>query len=383
MKVAHLCTVDSSLRYLLLPQLEATLSLGHETLGISAPGGDVPFLESRGVRHVALTASTRERSLAADLRTAWQLSRILRKERPDLLHTHNPKPGVYGRVLGRLLRVPIVINTVHGLYATETDRLGKRMFVYLLEAIASRFSDLELVQSAEDVATIKRLGLAPREKVCHLGNGVDLTRFAPGIDRSVREAKRTELGVDQEAVVVGCIARLVAEKGIPELVEAYEMRTQDYELMIVGPPDPSKEDALDERAIRAAERSGVRFLGHRSDVESLYRVFDVFVMPSHREGFPRAAMEAAASGLPLILTDVRGCREVVDDGVNGVLVPVRDPVALSAAIDELVKNPGVRTEMGSAGSLRASRRFDERDVVAKVLSAYREVAERKGLTFDA
>lgn len=375
--------MDSSLRYLLLPQLEGTLSFGHETLGLSAPGADVPFLESRGIRHVALTASTRQRSLAADLRAAWQLARILHRERPDVLHTHNPKPGVYGRILGRLLGVPIVLNTVHGIYATETDRLVRRTFVYLLEAIASRFSDLELVQSAEDVETIRRLGLAPRDRVRHLGNGIDLTRFATTMNDSARQAKRAELGLDSSAVVVGCIARLVAEKGIPELVKAYELRTHDYELLIVGPPDPSKEDALDEGEIRAAEKSGVRFLGHRSDVESLYQVFDLFVLPSHREGFPRAAMEAAASGLPLVLTDVRGCREVVEDGVNGLLVPVRDPVALSAAVDDLVKNPDVRAEMGRAGSVKACREFDETDVVAKVLSAYRELAERKGLTFDA
>ncbi len=383
MKIAHLCTVDSSLRYLLLPQLEISLARGDEVLGISAPGPDVAFLQSRGIRHVALDASTRHRSLVADVKAAWQLACVLRREKPDVLHTHNPKPGVYGRILGRLLGVPIVINTVHGMYATETDRALKRVLVYLLEAVASRFSDLELVQSAEDVETIKRLRLASADKVRHLGNGVDLARFAGERNDSSLRSKRAELGLNAQTVVVGCVARLVAEKGIPELVAAYEMRTQDYELLIVGPADPSKDDAFDEGQIQAAERSGVRFLGHRSDLESLYHTFDLFVLPSHREGFPRAAMEAAASGLPLVLTDVRGCREVVDNGVNGVLVPVRDPAALSAAIDGLVKNPDVRAEMSRAGSFKATRQFDERDVVAKVLSSYREVAERKGLGFNA
>ncbi|HJQ91903.1 MAG TPA: glycosyltransferase family 4 protein [Acidimicrobiia bacterium] len=375
--------MDSSLRYLLLPQLEASLAHGHETLGISAPGPDVPFLSARGIRHIPLPASTRRFSLLADLRSVWQLVRILRNERLDVLHTHNPKPGLYGRIVGRLLGVPIVINTVHGLYATETDRLAKRLVVYLLEAVASRFSDLELIQSAEDVATIKRLRLASRDKVRYLGNGVDLDRFVGEPDETMRQAKRRELGLDSSAVVVGCVARLVAEKGIHELVEAYKMRTQDYELVVVGPPDPSKEDAIDRSKLEAAERSGVRFLGHRDDVDELYLAFDIFVLPSYREGFPRAAMEAAASGLPLVVTDVRGCREVVEDGVNGTLVPARDPGALATAVDSLVKNPDLRNEMGRSGARRARQHFDERDVVERVLLAYLEVAGRKGLNLDA
>ena len=382
MKVAHLCTVDSSLRYLLLPQLEGSRAQGDETLGISAPGPDVAFLEARGIRHVPLRASTRKRSLVSDVRAAWELIHILRTERPDVLHTHNPKPGVYGRILGRLLGVPIVVNTVHGLYATESDPFWKRALVYLLEALASRFSDLELIQSAEDVQTIRRLRLVAPDKVQYLGNGVDLVRFSNHVDVNSRGAKRSELCLDLEAVVVGCVARLVAEKGIPELIAAYDMRSQDYELVIVGPPDPSKEDALTQEDIETAERSGVRFLGHREDVEMLYLVFDLFVLPSHREGFPRAAMEAAASGLPLIVTDVRGCREVVDPGVNGILVPRQDPAALAAGLDKLVADPQMRAEMGEAGRRKARRDFDEHEVVAKVLAAYGEVSERKGLTFN-
>ena len=380
MKVAHLCTVASSLRYLLLPQLEGSLAVGDEAIGISAPGSDVAFLESRGIRHVPLPASTRRRSLLSDLRAAWQLVKILRTERLDVLHTHNPKPSLYGRVLGRLLGVPIVINTVHGLYATETDRLLKRVLVYVLEGLASRFSDLELVQSAEDARTIRRLRLASPTKVRHLGNGVDLRRFSSESSQGSRLSKRSELGLEPNAVVVGCVARLVAEKGIPELIAAYSMRNQDYQLIIVGPADPSKTDALSHEEILAAEALDVRFLGHRHDVDELYRAFDVFVLPSHREGFPRAAMEAAASGLPLVLSDVRGCREVVEPGSNGILVPKQEPIALAAAIDELVADPGLRAGMGAAGRRKAERDFDEVAIVDKVLSAYREIADLKGLT---
>ncbi|MFQ5515949.1 MAG: glycosyltransferase, partial [Acidimicrobiia bacterium] len=142
MRVAHLTTVDLSLRYLVMPQLTAIVDAGGEVIGISAAGPHVPELEAAGIRHLPLPGSTRGFNPMADVKAAWSLWRILRQLRPDVLHTHNPKPGVYGRIVGRIAGVPVVINTVHGLYATPDDRWPKRLVVYLLEAIASRFSDV-------------------------------------------------------------------------------------------------------------------------------------------------------------------------------------------------------------------------------------------------
>ncbi len=377
--VAHLCTVDSSLRYLLLPQLRAIRDLQGEAIGISGPGPDVEFLASEGIRHIALTASTRERSLLSDLRASIQLWKVLRRERPDVLHTHNPKPGLYGRVVGRLSGIPVVVNTVHGLYATEDDSIWKRSVVYVLEFLAGIFSDLELVQSSEDVDTIRRLRLARSSKVEHLGNGIDLQRFEPNGSDDRRRHIRHEVGLPPDAVVVGCVARLVAEKGIPELIDAWQSRTTDYQLVVVGPEDPSKHDALDPALLAQATDEGVVFLGHRDDIDELYQAFDVFVLPSHREGFPRAAMEAAASGLPLVATDVRGCREVVDDGENGLLVPKRDAPALASAIETLVDDRELRRRMGAVGRAKAVEDFDEAEVVRKVLSGYLRVAREKGV----
>lgn len=378
MKIAHLTTVDMSLRYLLLPQLDAALAHG-EVIGISAPGPHVAELESRGIRHVPLEASTRGINLTADIRSAWQLWIALRRERPDILHTHNPKPGVYGRVLGRLAGVPIVVNTVHGLYATPESKLWKRAIVYGLEMIASRFSDAELVQNPEDLELMMQRHIAPRRKLRLLGNGVDLSRFNPERSLSSREDKRKELGVGVDEVVVGFVGRLVAEKGLPELVQAASMSPPSVRFVVVGPGDPDKADSLDSATIRQGEEAGVLFLGMRHDVEDLYGAFDIFALPSHREGYPRAAMEAAASGLPVIATDIRGCREVVADGVNGVLVPVNDPERLSNAIEFLAGDLGLREQMGLASADRARALFDEDRVVEIVMQTYRNVAARKGI----
>ncbi len=319
-------------------------------------------------------------NLFADLRAARELWRILKTHEIDILHTHNPKPGIYGRIVGRLAGVPIVVNTVHGLYATEDDSFLKRAVVYVLEAVAARFSDAELAQNIEDVELMERLRITVPKKMELLGNGVDLTRFDRSrVGEEPRRRLRAEWGVDDHTIVVGIVGRLVAEKGYPELFEAMEGLGDGYRLVVAGPDDPSKSDALPRQIVHQAEAAGVRLLGLRDDVDDLYSAFDVFVLPSHREGFPRAAMEAAAMGLPVVATDIRGCRQVVDEGHNGHLVPVRDPQALSSALRRLGDDQEWRLQAGKASREKARREFDEDRVVAIVMDTYRRVARAKGL----
>jgi glycosyltransferase involved in cell wall biosynthesis len=380
-RVAHLTTVASSLRYLLLPQLRAVRDLpaGAESIGISADGDDVEVLDSEGIGHIALGSSTRSMNPLADLKAARELWQILRREQIDVLHTHNPKPGLYGRVVGRLAGVPVVVNTNHGLYATEDDRRLKRTIVLALEWLAARFSDAELLQSPEDFELLTRKRVYPRKRSTLLGNGISLDRFRPGaVAPEVRAARRAEIGADDDTVVVGMVGRLVVEKGYRELFAAARALGPGYKVVAIGPDDPEKADAMDRAEVAAAEAAGVVFLGQRDDVEALYAAMDVFVLPSYREGFPRAAMEAAASGLPIVATDVRGCRQVVDDEVTGLLVPVRDAQALTDAILVLGKDPSLRSTMGKAAVERSIDEFDERRVVRIVLDTYREVAARKG-----
>ena len=383
MKVAHLTTVDLSLRYLVFPQLLAIRDAGWEAIGISADGPWVPELESAGIRHISLASSTRGINPLADLKASAELWQILRKERFDVLHTHNPKPGLYGRVLGRLAGVPVVVNTVHGLYATPDDPRWKRGIVYGLEAVASRFSDAELVQSAEDVELLGRLRIIPRVKLHHLGNGIDLARFDPSrFDRTKRAEIRQELGVGVDQILIGSVGRLVVEKGYPELFEAVGRLSDRYMLVCIGPEDPEKADALPPSLVDQAKESGVQFLGMRNDVDRLYAAMDLFVLASHREGFPRSAMEAAAMGLPIVATNIRGCREVVEDGVNGLLVPVRQPEALHTAILELGGDAGLRRRLGIRGRAVAAERFDGSKVVDMVMETYRSVAGQKSVLFD-
>jgi glycosyltransferase involved in cell wall biosynthesis len=267
-----------------------------------------------------------------------------------------------------------VVNTVHGLYALPSDRFAKRVVVYGLERLAAACSDAELVQNPEDLPVLERIGV-PRHKLTLLGNGIDLDRFDPDRADSTRiAALRRELGIEPDDVVCGTVGRLVAEKGYRELFEAataLRERIPRLRFLVVGPSDPAKRDALTDADLRRAEASAhIQFLGERDDVEDLYALMDLFVLASHREGWPRSAMEAAAMGVPVIATDVRGCRQVVDDGITGVLTPVRDPYALAQAIESLATDPGRRARLGASARHKARRDFDQQRVIETTLGVY-------------
>jgi glycosyltransferase involved in cell wall biosynthesis len=371
--VLHLTTVDLSLAKLLLPQLIAFREAGYDVVGVSAPGPYVGELLSAGVRHVPLERSTRSADLRSDLAAASEFVRICRRLRPAIVHTHNPKPGVYGRLGARAANVPVVVNTVHGLYAQPGDPFLRRAAVYGLERLAATCSDAELLQNPEDLPVLRRLGI-PAERLRLLGNGIDLRRFDPARHAGARRPVREEFGIADDEVVVGLVGRLVAEKGYREVFAAAR-RLRDARpharFVVVGPPDLDKSDAITRAELdRAEEEAGVRFLGMREDVERLYPAMDLYVLASHREGFPRSAMEAAAMGLPVIATDIRGCRQVVDHGRTGLLVPPRDPAALADAIGQLVDDPSRREAMGRVGQARALAEFDDRQQVRTTLEVY-------------
>jgi glycosyltransferase involved in cell wall biosynthesis len=357
-RLVHVTTSDISLALLLGPQLEAFAAAGMEVIGASATGPFVEQLEQRGITHVPLHHATRSVSPGHDLLALVELERLFRRLRPDIVHTHNPKPGLYGRLAARAAGVPGIVNTVHGLYAAPEDPWARKAVVYALERIASACSQVELVQNPEDVATLRRLGV-PAAKLELLGNGVDLDRFRPRRSASEVEKARRALGVDGAGIVVGTVGRLVWQKGFRELfAAARHLRTIRPEVIfvIVGPEDDAKGDALDADDIAAAESIG-----------------NVFVLPSYREGFPRSAMEAAASGVPVIATDIRGCRQAVDHGITGLLVPLGDVNALVVAIADLAVAPSIRLAMSSEARRKAEADFDDQAVIRKTLDAYRRL----------
>ncbi len=380
-RLVHVTTTDMSLELLLGPQLSAFRDAGYEVIGASAPGRYVPALTARGIRHVPLQHATRSMAPHRDVAAFAELRSLFRSLRPDIVHTHNPKPGVYGRLAARTARVPAIVNTVHGLYATRDDGRGKRAVVYSLERIAATASHAELVQNPEDIPVLRRLGI-PAAKLTVLGNGVDLTRFRPGrLDAVRRTELRAEWGAGPDDVVCGAVGRLVWEKGYRELFDAAARlrdRVPNLRFVVVGGLDEAKTDQLGASDLAAVEhRAAITFLGLRDDVEDLYGAMDLYVLASHREGYPRSAMEAAATGLPVIATDIRGCRQVVEPGRTGLLVPPRNAPALAEAVAMLATDAGLRARMGAAALEKARREFDDRRPIEITLETYDRLLARR------
>ncbi len=378
-RLVHLTTTDMSLDWLLGPQLCAFADAGYEVIGMSAAGAHVANLAEMGIAHVPVPAFTRSNNPLHDVRAFWQLIGLLRRVRPDILHTHNPKPGILGRIAGWLTRVPLVVNTQHGLYAQPTDRRRRRWPVYSAERIAAAFSDAELVQSPEDVETLVNVLRVPSARVTWLGNGIDLQRFSPdAVPDGTREQLRDDWGIAHGEVVCGVVGRLVREKGIGEVLEAAHMLRSSgspARFVIIGPADSDKADAISPAAISQAAADGVVFAGQRTDMPECYAAMDIFVTASWREGFPRAAMEAAAMGLPTVATDIRGNRQVVADGATGVLVPVRDSAALAAAVAAVCASDEFdRRQI----TLMARKLFDQRRLIDITLATYRKLAGSAG-----
>lgn len=381
-RIAHIATVDLTHRFMLIGQLRRLRDEGFDVTAISAPGPYTAELEAEGIRHVPWRRASRSWGLTGDLRALVELVRILRVGRFDVVHTHNPKPGVMGRPAARLAGVPVVVNTVHGYYATPEDRISKRAVVLGLERFAALFSDLELFQSEEDLDWARRRRVVRIGRSRHLGNGTDLSRFdTTAVSNHRLDALRGELGLRPDELVVGTVGRMVAEKGYREFfTAAHRIRSRfpNVRFLVVGPADADKGDALGDDELVAASQDVV-FAGFRTDMPELLALMDIFVLASWREGVPRSALEAAVMGRPLILTDIRGCREVARWGSAGMLVPPRDPDRLTAAIERLVRDPELRASLSASAAEDAAGRFDERRVVETVVQSYRTLLTRKGL----
>lgn len=384
LRVAHITTVDMSLRYLLLDQMHSIQQVGYEVIGVSSPGPDVPIIEAGGIRHIAIPM-TRSFTPISDLISLFRLYRMMRRERFTIVHTHNPKPGLLGQLAARMAGVPIVINTLHGFYFHEQMHPIWRHFYIVMEKIAARCSDVILSQNQEDIKAAVREGICSPDKIKYLGNGVDLQRFARHrVDTDLLERKRGEFGLPPRTPVVGFVGRLVAEKGLVELLQAAKLVKEcipTVRFLIIGPTDSEKPDAL---TPQIAAQYGVAdvctFTGMRQDMPELYALMDIFVLPSHREGLPRSPMEASAMGVPCIVTDIRGCREVVEHSRNGLRVPLGDALALSAAIMELLRDPGKAKRMGDEGRRLAEERFDQRATFEKIKAEYARLLLGKGYT---
>ena len=376
LRIAQVATTDVSIRLLLLDQIKALEADGHEVVAVCAPGPGVESIRSAGVT-VHTVPMEREIAPLDDIRSVAALVRCFRQHKFDVVHTHTPKAGLIGPIAARLARVPQVVHTVHGLlFHDRMTRLRQTIF-WVPEKITATLCDRLLSQSREDMERAVQSRLCDWKKIAYLGNGIDVARFAPPA-RYDRDEKLREVGLQASDFVVGSVGRLVKEKGFMELfaaAEALTARCPQIKFVVIGPREADQDDALDSRYMDALQRRGVvRFVNWCEDMNQWYAAMDIFVLPSHREGIPRACMEAASMMRPVVASDIRGCREVVLNGDTGLLVPPRDVPRLVQAIETLHNRRELAARMGERARQHIINNFNSKDVCGRLCEFYAQLA---------
>ena len=345
---------------------------GRDPLLLSPPGPYGKALQELGFRWRPVPMARRSLNPLRELALLWWLIRLFRNERPALVHGFTIKSAVYGSVAARLAGVPARISAVAGMgYVFTSNDLKARLLRPLVRsllrvALGGRGSRL-ILQNEDDVALFKHASLIDSAHVRLIrGSGVDCSRFT----------ERTRYDRERPVRVL-LPARLLWDKGIAEFVDAARrLRSagDDIEFLLAGLPDPGNPAAVPEATVQEWVAEGtIQWLGHVNDMPSLFSTVDIVALPSYREGLPKGLIEAAASGLALVAADVPGCREVIKDGEDGLLVPARNATALATAINRLHRDPALRRRLGAAARRKALSEFDERIVIGETLAVYQEL----------
>ncbi|MCL6618298.1 MAG: glycosyltransferase family 4 protein [Thermomonas hydrothermalis] len=353
----------------------ALRNAGHDVLLISPDGPYGEKLRGLGVRWQPVPMERRSLNPLRELALLWYLVRLLRREQPDLVHGFTIKCAVYGALAARLAGVPARVSAVAGLgYVFISDSFLARSLrplvrVLLKVALGGRNARL-ILQNPDDVALFQRAELVDPSRIRLIpGSGVDTIRFAPDPERMPGPRIRVLLA-----------ARLLWDKGLAEYVQAARLlhaRQVPVELLLAGDPDPGNPAAVPEAEVHGWVNQGLlQWLGHVDDMPALFRSVDIVSLPSYREGLPKSLIEAGACGCALIATQVPGCQDVICHGVDGLLVPPRDGVALADAIERLVQDGQLRARLAVAAREKALALFDERIVIARTLDVYHELLGR-------
>jgi len=355
-----------------LPVAVAAQAAGLE-VHVAAPfdAGPVETIAAHGFHYHDLPLERGGRNPLAELRLLARFFALIRRLRPALVHHVAMKPVIYGGLASRLLRVPAVVHAITGLgFLFIRDdppaRLIRRLIIPLYRFALGHPNGRVIFQNPDDLALFLAQRLVdPADVVMIRGCGVDLQQYAPA-------------PAPAGPPIVLFPARIIGDKGVHEFVSAasaLKAAGAEARFVLAGRRDPANPTDVPEATIRQWQADGiVEWWGYREDMPSVLAQAAVVCMPSYREGLPRVLIEAAACGVAIVTTDVPGCREVVDDGRTGLLVPLRDGPATAAAIGRLLADPELRAQMAAAGRAKAEREFSVEQFVADTLATYAQVA---------
>jgi glycosyltransferase involved in cell wall biosynthesis len=353
---------------------KAARAQGAEVVLVSPPGPYGEKLRAEGFRWLPVPMARRSLNPMREAFVLFALWRLYRRERPDIAHHFTTKCVVYGGLAAKSVGTRGVVGAVTGMgYVFSSQELLARilrpMVCSLLRFATGGRKTRLIVQNPDDRRAVVDGRLIATSQVRLIaGSGVDTQRYRP---------RPGALCASGRATVILFAARLLWDKGVGEFVAAARaLRAEglNVQFLVAGEPDPGNPSSVSDEQLAAwREERSVTLLGHVQDMPALMATADMVVLPSsYREGVPRSLIEAAAAGLPIVTTDTPGCREVVENGVNGILVPMRDSAALAAAISKIVLDPALAACMGVASRRKVLAQFDERIVLTATLAVYQE-----------
>lgn len=355
----------------LIPELK---EMGYDVVAVSSDGPELQKVIEAGGR-VETVEMERHISLFKDLKSLWKMIRLFRRERPDIVHSMTPKAGLICMLAGWVTRVPVRIHMFTGLVFPTSKGLKRRVLMatdWLTCACATH-----VLPEGEGVKNdLLNNGITKKPiKVLGYGNcrGIDLERF----NTELPEIKTGASKIRKDGITTFItIGRLVGDKGINELIEAFVKLNKEFSdtrLVLVGGKEQNLDPLKAETLKEIESNPAIEAVGQQSDVRPWLLASDVFVLPSYREGFPNVVIEAGAMGLPSIVTDINGSREIIIDGQNGIVVPSKDSEALYKAMKECLEDKDKVRKMAKASRPMIASRYEQSFVRKCLLDFYEEI----------
>lgn len=380
-KLIRITTVPISHRVLLKGQHRFMSQNGYEVIAVSAT--DAQELEAvakdEGISIQAIEM-TRAMTPIKDLKALWQFYRFCKKERPAIVHSHTPKAGIIGMLGAKLAGVPVRLHTVAGLPLMEATGM-KRKVLDFVEKLTYSAATKVYPNSKKLKEFILEHHYAPSEKLKVIANGssngINTTHFSPDQISTIQNQQlKASLGIKSEDFVFVFVGRLVGDKGMNELIAAFKkLKSNEFKqqpkLLLVGrfeaELDPLNEETLQE----INNNDAIISVGFQKDVRPYFAIADCLAFPSYREGFPNVVMQAGAMGLPSIVSNINGCNEIIIEGENGLIIPVKDSEALYEAMLKMIQNVDLfeKLKLNSRGLITS--RFEQGVVWAAILEEYR------------
>jgi glycosyltransferase involved in cell wall biosynthesis len=375
-KLIRITTVPLSLEKLLEGQLSFMQQFFEVTAVSSGKEQLLAFGKQEGIATFYLPL-TRKIAPFNDLRSFWKLYRFLKREKPQIVHSHTPKAGIVGMLAAYFAKVPFRLHTVAGLPLMEATGL-KRVILNDVEKWTYRFSTRVYPNSKGLYDFILAEKFISKKKLKIIGNGssngINTASFSKEhFSEEELEVKKQELGISSLDFVFVFVGRIVKDKGVNEMVAAFVMlqtKNSNCSLLLVGHYENDLDPITEETKTQISENLKIITIGYQNDVRIYFGLSDALIFPSYREGFPNVVMQAGSMGLPCIVSDINGCNEIIQDNLNGIIVPVKDVEKLFEAMDLLLNDQALYQRLALKSRSNIANRYEQMGIWKALLSEY-------------